>query len=151
MVKGKALKSLLIAAALVICGTDSFAQTTDTQWENLITAISAVESKHDPKAFNRNGNCAGMLQITPILVTESNNILKSKGSFKRYTLQDRFDKDKSIEMFNLIQGKYNPSKDISLAIRLWNAGPVALKVKNVSEGYYKKVMAEFRKLEENNT
>lgn len=117
MVKGKALKSLLIAAALVICGTDSFAQTTDTQWENLITAISAVESKHDPKAFNRNGNCAGMLQITPILVTESNNILKSKGSSK---------------------GKYNPNKDISLAIRLWNAGPVALRVKNVSEGYYKK-------------
>lgn len=148
MVKEKALKKLLVLTALVICSTDIFAQTTDRQWENLITAISAVESKHDPKAFNKNGNCAGILQITPVLVAESNNILKAKGLTKKYTLQDRFDKDKSIEMFHLIQGKYNPNKDISLAIRLWNAGPVALTKKNISEDYYRKVIAELKKLEE---
>lgn len=49
MVKEKALKKLLVLTALVICSTDIFAQTTEKQWENLITAISAVESKHDPR------------------------------------------------------------------------------------------------------
>ena len=46
-------------------------------------AIIQVESKGDPKA--KSGNSVGVMQITPILVAECNNILKRKKSKKRYT------------------------------------------------------------------
>lgn len=84
----------------------------------------------------------GVLQITPIAVRECNNILKRRGSEKRYTLEDRFDIDKSKEMFYLIQSKYNPTNDIEKAIRLWNGGPNY--TQRGTEAYYKKVLQRMK-------
>ena len=82
------------------------------------------------------------MQITPIAVRECNNILEKRGSKKRYTLDDRFDKTKSKEMFLLIQSKYNPTNDIEKAIRLWNGGPkYSLRA---TERYYKMVLRRMK-------
>lgn len=89
--------------------------------DKLIDAIITVESGGNPRAIG--GSSVGILQITPIAVRECNNILKAKGSKKRYTYNDRYDIKKSKEMFMLIQEKYNPERNIEKAIRLWNGGP----------------------------
>lgn len=104
----------------------------------VMTAIIQVESQGNPRAYNPNGNCAGILQITPILVKQCNIWLKDAKSSKRYTLQDRYNKTKSIEMFNMIQDHYNPKHDIETAIRIWNGGPHYSK--KATQKYYNRVM-----------
>ena len=109
-------------------------------WNKVINAIIKVESRGNEKAYNPNGNCCGILQITPILVKECNQILKRKGSSKRYTLNDRYNAEKSKEMFIMLQEHFNPEHNIEKAIRCWNCGFYGNGWKTKSLGYYKKVM-----------
>lgn len=88
--------------------------------DNLMYAIMYIESRGNEKAYNPSGDCVGALQITKVCVRECNNILQKLGFNKRYTYADRWSKEKSIEMFYLIQDYHNPSHDINKAIRLWN-------------------------------
>ena len=117
-------------------GNDSY------DWTKVIDAIVKVESKGNPKAYNPNGNCAGILQIVPILVKECNQILKEKKSTKRYTVSDRYDVQKSKEMFVMVQSYYNKTNDVEKAIRIWNGGP-GYTVKGTN-GYLKKVMKYYK-------
>ena len=110
-------------------------------WSKVIKAISYVESKHNPKA--KNGIYVGCLQIGPVMVKECNDILRKQNNPKRFTLNDRYNKDKSYEMFILFQSKYNPSGNIEKAIRMWNGGPKYSVGK--TNGYYKKVMKALNK------
>lgn len=112
-------------------------------WSKLVKAIAQVESKGNKNARNPNGNCVGILQITPILVKQCNIWLKEKKSTKRYTLADRLNVEKSIEMFTLYQEHYNPSNNVEKAIRLWNRGPnYTIKGTN---NYLRKVMKYYQK------
>lgn len=83
-------------------------------------AIIWHESKGNPRA--RCGIYVGVMQIAPILVRECNDILKQRGSSKRFTLDDRYSVEKSKEMFKVIMSKYNPENDIDKACRLWAGG-----------------------------
>lgn len=112
---------------------------TTNDWKDVIEAIAEVESTHNPKAIGKNGS-VGLLQITPILVKECNNILRTKKLNKKYTLKDRLDPIKSIEMFHLYQEKYNPEKNVEKAIRLWNGGP-KYSIKK-TQRYFKKVLSK---------
>jgi len=86
---------------------------TYSDWDILTLSILYVESKGNDSAVNiHNENAVGCLQITPIYVKECNRL---GGHF---SLSDRFSRQKSIEMFNLIQSVYNPQKDINKAIFL---------------------------------
>ena len=90
------------------------------------------------QSLNPNGNCAGLLQITPGLVKQCNIWLKAKKSKKRYTLADRYNVKKSKEMFVMVQKNYNKSNNVEKAIRVWNGGP-GYTLKGTNE-YYMKVM-----------
>ena len=107
-------------------------------WSKLIDAIAMVESKGNSKAHNKVGDCAGLLQITPGLVKQCNIWLKAKKSKKRYTLADRYNVEKSKEMFVMVQSHYNKSNNVEKAIRIWNGGP-RYTIKGTN-GYLKKVM-----------
>ena len=120
------------------------AQTEKFDWNPVMDAIIQVESKGNAKAHNPIGDCAGILQITPCLVSECNKILKEKKSTKRYTKADRYNVTKSKEMFVLMQEKYNPGHNVEKAIRCWNSG-FCKDWKNRSTGYYKKVMKHYKK------
>ena len=133
----KTLKRVLLVA-LLNCSTFCMAQKQDLN--RLITAIATVESELNEKAVS--GDCVGYLQIRPLLVKECNNILKKKNSKKHYSLSDRFSKKKSIEMFYLIQEKFNPSHNVERALWVWNAGPYA---KKRPTKYINKVMKEYHK------
>ena len=105
-------------------------------WGPVMDAIIQVESEGNPRAVS--GNSVGVMQITPILVQDCNNILKQRKSKKRFTLADRYNEAKSKEMFLLIQSHYNPLNSIEKAIRSWNGG-VNYSVRATNR-YYKKVM-----------
>lgn len=92
----------------------------DSEWKPVIEALIQVESNGNSNA--KHGASVGVLQITPVLVAECNNILRRRRINKRYTLSDRKNRSKSIEMFLLFQSWFNPKKDLELAIRSWNGG-----------------------------
>ena len=115
-------------------------------WETLISAIMKVESSYDKNAYNKDGKCAGILQITPVLVAETNRISAAYKMGKKYTLDDRFNIEKSVEMFNIIQDFYNKDHDIERAIRLWNGGP-GYGMKS-TQRYYENVMREYKALKD---
>ena len=55
-----------------------------------------------------------------------------------FTLEDRLDSLKSVEMFNIIQDHYNPQHDYHWALKLWNSGaPLS---------YHRKVMDKFNEI-----
>jgi len=105
-------------------------------WNPVMEAIILVESEGNPRAVC--GRQVGCMQITPICVKECNMILKERGSDKRFTLNDRYDVQKSKEMFLLIQSHRNKTNDVEKAIRAWNGGPkYSVRATN---RYYQKVM-----------
>ncbi|MBR4388491.1 MAG: transglycosylase SLT domain-containing protein [Prevotella sp.] len=112
----------------------------DYDWTPVIDAIIQVESKGNPNA--RSGIYCGILQISPVLVQECNNILKRRGSSKRYTLNDRFNVTKSKEMFVIIQSYYNPKHNVERAIRMWQGG-CNYNVRS-TQRYYDRVMSYMR-------
>lgn len=131
----KAVLTLTFAICTLTVSTKE--NDTDKRWETLICAISAVESSSNPSAVN--GSHVGYLQISPICVKDCNEVSK-----KKFTLADRYSKEKSIEMFNVYQNRYNPEHDIEKALRIWNGGP-RYSIKGTN-GYVRKVMKEFNRL-----
>jgi len=116
-------------------------------WNYVIDAIAKVESGGNPKAVSSNGLYVGLLQISTGCVKQCNIILSRKGSKKRFTNNDRYNAEKSKEMFVIMQNEYNPECNIEKAIRMWNGGP---KYKIAStNGYYRKVMRHYLAKTEN--
>lgn len=84
---------------------------------NLIDAIIYVESRGDINAYNAKENAVGCLQIRPIMLKEVNRLL----GYNKYKLADRWNKQKSIQMFNVIKEHTTNPTDEKLA-RNWNGG-----------------------------
>ena len=141
----RTLIKALLTLTFMICGLESVAQSTPTEnrWDNLIKAISAVESKGNTRAVN--GKHVGILQISPIVVDECNRINKLKKNVKRYTYGDRYSEEKSIEMFWIIQNFYNKERNLEKAIRLWNGGSGYTRAG--TQKYYNKVIKELNRIE----
>jgi len=133
----KLMKYVLTIVFLSTMSLNVSAQTSEFDWNPVIDAIVQVESRGNVNA--RNGIYAGPLQISPGLVTECNNIMKRRGSSKRYTLADRYNMQKSREMFVIIQSYYNPENNVERAIRSWQGG-IRYKVRS-TQRYYEKVMS----------
>ncbi len=72
-------------------------------------AIAMVESGN--RNISGNTNDVGHLQETPIFVDECNRIV----GYKKFEYNDRWDKDKSEEMYYIYQNYYNPKYDFELA------------------------------------
>ena len=85
--------------------------------KSLIDAIIHVESRGNVKAYNSKEDAVGCLQIRPIMLREVNRLL----GCNKYTLADRWSKEKSIEMFNVIRDHTKNPTDEILA-RNWNGG-----------------------------
>lgn len=111
------------------------------KWNKIMNAIIQVESRGETRA--RSGNSVGILQITPVLVAECNKILQSKNSKKKYSLSDRFNPQKSKEMFILIMEKFNKAGSAYEACRIWGNGPYGKK--KVRPSYWKKFLEHYNK------
>lgn len=86
-----------------------------SEWDIFLEALIQVESEGKADAVGKT-NDVGILQITPIYVKDVNRILGED----KYDLSCRTDTEKSLEMFEILQGHYNPSKSIDKAIKLHN-------------------------------
>ena len=100
---------------------------------NLIDAIIYVESRGDIKAHNISEDAVGCLQIRPIMLREVNRLL----GYNKYQLSDRWNKVKSIEMFNVIKEHTTNPTNEKLA-RNWNGGWNGYKKKSTLK-YWQKV------------
>ena len=129
------------ASAATYSNENGSSTNNEFDWNPVMEAIIQVESEGNPKA--KSGNSVGVMQITPILVAECNDILKRKKSKKRFTLADRFSISKSKEMFLLIQSVHNPLNSIEQAIRSWNGGN-HYSIKR-TQRYFEKVMNLLKK------
>ena len=119
----------------------------DRDISDLVGAIIQVESKGNPKAFAKGENAAGILQIRPIMVNEVNRLLHKFDSEKFYTLDDRWDEKKSIEMFYVIYNYYHKDSSYEEIARCWNGGPKGLQKKQTKR-YWKKVQNTLNKNED---
>ena len=120
---------------------DASLSDSDEEWRPVIEALIQVESKGNSRA--QCGASVGVLQITPVLVAECNNILRRRKLKKRYKLSDRWNKQKSIEMFLLIQSWFNPLRNVEQAIRSWNGG-MHYSIQK-TQRYFDKVMSILQK------
>lgn len=85
-----------------------------SDFDKLTLAIALTESRFNPDADSGQGD-HGLLQLRSIYIAEVNRLYDTE-----YTIEDAFDIDKSLAMFHLLQGYYNPSKDINKAIQYHN-------------------------------
>ena len=102
---------------------------------NLIGAIIQVESVGNDSAYNRSEDAVGCLQIRPIMVREVNRLLQKRKDDRVYTLSDRWNRQKSIEMFLVFTQKISTSE---AKARCWNGGPKGM-TKSSTIKYWKKV------------
>ena len=109
---------------------------------DLVTALIHVESRGNDSAIGDRhlvgSEAVGALQIRPIMVREVNRILKIQKSDKRYSLKDRFERDKSIEMFYIWKNYHHKDSEPEVIARNWNGGPKGYKV-NRTVKYWNKV------------
>lgn len=135
---------LLFVLSFVMFPLSAFCEETggsdavEFDWTPVMDAIIKVESGGDACAVS--GNSAGVMQITPILVQECNNIMKRRKSKKRFKLSDRFNVAKSKEMFLIIQSYFNPANNVEKAIRMWNGG-LNYSIKR-TQRYFERVMSK---------
>ena len=113
-------------------------------WDNLVEAVIQVESRGNDSAVGDNGKAVGCLQIHPIVVREVNRLVS-----KPYTLDDRYSRAKSIEMFNIISEEYDCCEEYTfmqyaeIVARRWNGGPKGDK-KTATLKYWEKVKKELK-------
>lgn len=84
------------------------------EWQILQMAIAFTESRFDPDAVGK-AHDSGILQLTPIYVAEVNRVAGTD-----YTLEDAFEIEKALEIFETMQAVKNPTKDIETAIHYHN-------------------------------
>lgn len=111
----------------------------------LIEAMIWVESRDNDSAVGDGGRAVGCLQIHPIMVREANRILKLQKSSISYNLLDRWDREKSIEIFYIVNNYHNKSKSYEAIARSWNGGPNWIE-KSSTKKYWRKVKRKLKKL-----
>lgn len=99
--------------------------------DKLVRAFAFVESSNNTNARNKSSGASGILQLMPIMVKEANRLV----GYEKYTLSDRFNKEKSFEIFRLIMKHKNPNYDLAKACYIWNPNGDTEYTKRVEEVY----------------
>jgi|TARA_B100001778_G_C18334094_1_gene514435 hypothetical protein len=108
--------------------------------DDILSAIMYVESRNDNLAYAPGEDAAGCLQIRKCMVDDVNRILKRRKSEIRFTYEDRWNREKSIQMFNIFCTYYKLETAEEMA-RGWNGGPRGMNNPATAE-YWQKVEAE---------
>ena len=108
----------------------------------LIKSLIFVESSGRDSVINYSTNAGGCLQIRPIMIKDVNRILSRKNIKKRFTIKDRFNRFKSIEMFEIWKDHYHKKSSFEKIARCWNGGTKGHKMK-ATINYWKKVKRNY--------
>ena len=126
---GKGERSTKERTIISVDSTSHIDDYTYSKWDTFVDAVIYVESRGNDSAVGDNGKAVGCLQMHPIMVREVNRILTKYDVPTTYTLEDRYSRDKSIEMFNIISEEYYCCEDytftdyVEIVARRWNGGP----------------------------
>jgi hypothetical protein len=115
--------------------------------KNLIDALIYVESRGKDSAIgdtHLTEPSVGVLQIRPIMVREVNRILKKQGEVYRFKLKDRFNRQKSINMFMVWKDYHHPNDELEKIARNWNGGPRGYRYNRTLQ-YWVKVQKQLKK------
>lgn len=104
----------------------------------IIDAMIMVESAGNDSAYNLKEEAVGCLQIRPIMVREVNRILRKQGKEHRFELEDRWDRQLSLEMFRIWREYHHPNSTDEVISRNWNGGPKGYKKESTLK-YWRKV------------
>ena len=88
-----------------------------------LDAIEYVESKGNINAIGDNGQAIGCMQIHPIMIRDVNRILRRN----EYTLDDRYDRNKSRQIWQSDMNHYCKDMSLENMARNWNGGPTGYK------------------------
>ena len=115
--------------------------------DRLVHAMINVESLGNDSAFCASEKAVGCLQIRPIMLREVNRLLRRSGSDKRFSLTDRWSREKSIEIFDTWRSISHPNDSDEVVARCWNGGPKGWK-KKATDRYWEKVTSYLYENEE---
>lgn len=126
---------VIFLLATIICNAKEFTK------GDIYHAIAVVESGLDTMAIGDGGDAVGMYQIHKIYVDDVNRIANTS-----YTYNDRFNKEKSLEMVKIYLNHYSKvyknktGKEATNEVkaRIHNGGPDGWSKKS-TERYWKKV------------
>ena len=120
-----------------------FIQVNTMTEEDLIHAIMMVESRGNPKAYNKSG-ATGCMQIMPVMLAEVNRINRILKNDKYFYPNDRWDCDKSVEMFLIWKNFHHKDSDFETISRHWWGGPKYGEM-DCSLFYWERVKGELEK------
>ena len=109
----------------------------------LLACIAQVESSWLPGAYNKSTDACGYFQLTPIFVKDCNRIV----GHKRWSLADRWDGQKSIDMIIVYWNQYGRGCSLEELAAVHYAGPRGAKLLRTSSQiqiYVNKVMRHFQ-------
>jgi hypothetical protein len=109
-----------------------------SSYQELVDALVFVESSGNPLAHNVKSGAVGCLQILPIMVREVNRILDLTGGDRTFQLEDRWDCDKSKQMFDIWADYHHCYNSYEHIARNWNGGPKGI-TKSATEEYWERV------------
>jgi hypothetical protein len=112
--------------------------------EPLIEAMIWVESRGDDSAYCKREDAVGCLQIRPIMLRECNRILGIQKSELEYALEDRWSREKSIEIFHIVNSYHNKNNTYEAIARSWNGGSTWAQKSNTKK-YWRKVNRQLKK------
>lgn len=104
-------------------------------WE----AVCTVESGGNALAIGDGGRAAGIAQIWAITVRDVNRFAGTK-----FTLNDRFDVEKSRAIFQLYTEHYAKGRSNEYKARIWNGGPTG-NTKKSTISYWHKIQKHLKK------
>jgi len=128
-------------APIKIFKDEEIIKTELTHKEKVILSIIEVESGGDSIAYNELEDAVGILQLRKIYVKQANRI-----SNKKYTYNDRWSKDKSIEIFETIMDSMCPSYDLDSTACIHNAGNISRYDWHITTVYRNKVKEIYKTL-----
>jgi hypothetical protein len=131
-------KTLLILAAVTVSRYAPCPAITPAELDRLIPALIQVESGGEYRAVGDHGKAVGILQIHAEYVQDVNRIAGT-----HYTLRDRLDRQKSIDMTRIYLAHYGKGKTIEQTARVHNGGPAGHK-KQSTVKYWNKVRKELK-------
>tara|TARA_B110000908_G_scaffold100381_1_gene118406 strand:- start:627 stop:1166 length:540 start_codon:yes stop_codon:yes gene_type:complete len=108
-----------------------------TPLNGLLSAIIFVESSYNDSAYCKSEDAVGCLQIRKTMVKDVNRILNLQGKTLRFSHNDRWSREKSIQMFNIYRKHYKLKSEEEIA-RCWNGGPRGMGYPSTSQ-YWDKV------------
>jgi hypothetical protein len=111
--------------------------------DKLVDALIHVESSGNDSAYCVSEDAVGCLQIRKTMIRDVNRILKHRGDTTKYKMKDRWNRIKSVEIFNIYCEHYKLTSPEAKA-RCWNGGPRGL-TKKATQKYWDKVNKELNK------